>query len=201
MMTRYIFIFWLKNPAAFHNDFWSLFISMWVVAFSWVSQVVFDVMLGHDNYQIHICTGLSPLAIENESKLSKTIFTFNNVLRVLTFLINVIIFARIQAFKNKKPTKENLHQRSKFSWLVRFENKNLFDFTSNIVTAICMLLIGVSQLQTKFVNLSEINLYPYYLYEYFYTMVRAPLMFFFCFFCSFLPLTPRWLIYLALSQE
>jgi hypothetical protein len=134
-------------------------------------------MLGHDNYQVHICAGLPPLAIENESKLSKTIFTFNNVLRVLTLLINVIIFVRIQTFKHIKPTKENVHQRSKFSWLVKFENKILSDFTSNIVTAICMPLIGVSQIQTKFVNFSEINLYPYYLYEYFYTMVRAPLMF------------------------
>jgi hypothetical protein len=129
------------------------------------------------NFFVIIFFCLPPLAMENESKLSKTIFTFNNVLRVLTLLINVIIFVRIQAFKHIKPTKENVHQRSKFSWLVRFENKILSDFTSNIVTAICMLLIGVSQLQTKFLNLSEINLYPYYLYEYFYTMVRAPLMF------------------------
>ena len=51
------------------------------------------------------------------------------------------------------------------------------DLTTNIITAICLLLIGVSQLQFNFSNLSDMNRYPHYLYEYFYRLIRVPLMF------------------------
>jgi hypothetical protein len=52
----------------------------------------------------------------------------------------------------------------------------LTDTTVNIVTAVCSLLIVVSQISFKPPNMSDLNRYPYYLYEYFYTLVRAPLM-------------------------
>jgi hypothetical protein len=45
MVTRYTFIFWLKNPAAFQDEFWSLFINLWVVGFSWIAQLVFEVII------------------------------------------------------------------------------------------------------------------------------------------------------------
>ena len=176
MLMRYISIFWLKNPAAFQDEFWSLFANLWVVTFSWISQFVFDVMLGQDNYHIHICTGHPPILIENKSKLSKAI-SFNNILRILTVLINFGIFIRIQAYKYKNPAQKDVHPRSKFSWLIGLENKMLSDFTTNIITAICLLLIGVSQLQITFSNLADMNRYPNYLYEYFYRMIRVPLMF------------------------
>jgi hypothetical protein len=56
IISRYIFIFWLKNPAAFQDEFWSLLVNIWVVLFSFISQIVFDVMLGIDSIHIHICT-------------------------------------------------------------------------------------------------------------------------------------------------
>jgi hypothetical protein len=30
-ITRYICIFWMKNPGAIDDDFWSIFISLWYV--------------------------------------------------------------------------------------------------------------------------------------------------------------------------
>ncbi len=30
-IVRYIFIFWMKNPLSFHDDFWTYFINCWVV--------------------------------------------------------------------------------------------------------------------------------------------------------------------------
>jgi hypothetical protein len=39
-LIRYVYIFWLKNLASFNDDFWYLLINVWVVAFSFISQVV-----------------------------------------------------------------------------------------------------------------------------------------------------------------
>ncbi len=39
MLIRYIFIFQLKNPAGFRDDFWSYFLKLWVMLFSWISVI------------------------------------------------------------------------------------------------------------------------------------------------------------------
>ena len=33
-LVQYLFIFWIKNPAAVNDDFWSHFVSMWIAGFS-----------------------------------------------------------------------------------------------------------------------------------------------------------------------
>jgi hypothetical protein len=38
LVARYVSIFCLKNPTALPHDFWSLFVNMWVVGFSWTVQ-------------------------------------------------------------------------------------------------------------------------------------------------------------------
>jgi hypothetical protein len=57
------------------------------------------------------------------------------------------------------------------------ESKMLADLTVNLVTAVCVLLIGVSQFSLSYVHVADLIKYPYYLYEYFYRMARVPLMF------------------------
>ena len=37
-LSRFAYIFWLKNPAAFHDDFWCFFLSIWINAFGLVCQ-------------------------------------------------------------------------------------------------------------------------------------------------------------------
>ena len=31
LIVKYIFIFWMKNPLSFQDDFWYLFVNIWVV--------------------------------------------------------------------------------------------------------------------------------------------------------------------------
>ena len=33
LIVKYIFIFWMKNPANFQDDFWSFIVNVWVVMF------------------------------------------------------------------------------------------------------------------------------------------------------------------------
>ena len=33
LIVKYIFIFWMKNPENFQDDFWSFFVNIWVVMF------------------------------------------------------------------------------------------------------------------------------------------------------------------------
>jgi hypothetical protein len=54
--TRYVFIFWHKNPAIFLDAFWSFFINTWVICFSLLSQSVYAYLPGSILYinSLHI---------------------------------------------------------------------------------------------------------------------------------------------------
>ena len=30
-LSRYIFIYWMKNPTALNDDFWNLFVNLWII--------------------------------------------------------------------------------------------------------------------------------------------------------------------------
>ena len=40
MISKYIFIFWMKNPGSLNDDFWTLFILLWTIAFNAVFNTV-----------------------------------------------------------------------------------------------------------------------------------------------------------------
>ena len=45
-LTRYIYIFWLKNPAAFKDDFWCRVAVPWIKAFSFLITGVWYFLAG-----------------------------------------------------------------------------------------------------------------------------------------------------------
>jgi hypothetical protein len=62
-LLRYIFVFWLKNPGAFNDEFWHMFINIWVVGFSFVSQLPRAIIPGNQLLEYKICTGENPTSI------------------------------------------------------------------------------------------------------------------------------------------
>ena len=40
ILARYVFIFWLKNPSAVHDKFWSIFLTIWKSGFSLITNTV-----------------------------------------------------------------------------------------------------------------------------------------------------------------
>ena len=49
IFTRYAYIFWLKNPQAFKDEFWCCFIKMWTYLFAFLTQTVFVCSPGFNN--------------------------------------------------------------------------------------------------------------------------------------------------------
>jgi hypothetical protein len=39
ILTRYVFIVWLKNPAAFKDEFWAVFALIWIQGFSYIVEI------------------------------------------------------------------------------------------------------------------------------------------------------------------
>ncbi len=59
-ISRYIFVFWLKNPTAVREDFWSLFASIWIVLASTLINLVYLLMPGPHILAYYVCCGIDP---------------------------------------------------------------------------------------------------------------------------------------------
>jgi hypothetical protein len=44
IVSKYVSIFWLKNPASIEDDFWSLFVCIWSVGFSCIYNFVLGLL-------------------------------------------------------------------------------------------------------------------------------------------------------------
>jgi hypothetical protein len=172
IVSRYIFIFWLKNPAAFQDEFWSPFLNIWIILFAIVSQIIFEVILGKETINHHICTGLSP-PILNLRKLEYN--RFNAYFMPISFLLHIMLMVKIKIFKNKAKKVTDIHPRSKLADLLLMDQQSLTDLTTNILTVICAALATYSPLAVRYDDVNDFNEYPFYLLEYYYKMIRPPL--------------------------
>jgi hypothetical protein len=93
MIFRYIFIFWLKNPAAFNDDFWSVFVNLWIFLFAWLSQIAVIFGPGRPYRNYYICTGRDPTLDEH---LAEKNLSFNLGFKLFSILLHAIMGIRIQ---------------------------------------------------------------------------------------------------------
>lgn len=58
-LTRFIFIFYFKNPLAFNDDFWHQFLSIWTVIFSFSFNFVEMALIEKSTAALNLCRGTS----------------------------------------------------------------------------------------------------------------------------------------------
>ena len=170
-LTRYLFIFWLKNPAAFLDEFWSLFTNFCIVIFTMISHFVFYFMLGHDSIRISICTGSDPTHVKHPESVLK-LKSFNRILFYVTFTVHLLIVIRIQIYKWKS---SNETAKTKNIWLSKLENYSLSDMTTNILSSMSILIGAILPRLFSVENASDLNRFPNYLFEYFNSLIIPPL--------------------------
>jgi uncharacterized Tic20 family protein len=93
MIFRYIFIFWLKNPAMFNDEFWIVFINLWIFLFAWLSQLVIILGPGRPYVNYYICTGRDPT---EDQHLGEKNLQFNVGVKVFSILLHVLLSIRIK---------------------------------------------------------------------------------------------------------
>ena len=52
LISKYVYIFVLKNPLGFQDEFWYKFVFLWSTVFSYTSQFVLDFIPGKFNYNL-----------------------------------------------------------------------------------------------------------------------------------------------------
>ena len=170
-ISRFIFIFVLKNPSAFQDDFWCLFGNIWVLSFCWIGQIVSEVMLGCENINVNICSGKN-IKISEECMLILRNDIFNGTIASCSIILHVFVLVKIQIFKLKEPDPHHISPKAKISWQ-NFRESNFF---SNLIhsTTNSVLYIFMATAPHIMKKLTFDENKDYY-YDIFTRLVRIPL--------------------------
>jgi hypothetical protein len=167
IVARYFYVFRLKNPAAFQDEFWHRFLNIWTASFSFISQSAFVYLPGRQPLNYYICTGkISSEDLETPLKINRIL----GLTGVTSVLVHIVIAAKIYRFKHKVGiTEEDLVVEScgrRSNFVKSLEKQSLTDMTTTLFN-----FIGVAATVTLLskmysINPVEVNLYPNYLYVY-----------------------------------
>ena len=170
---RYIFIFFLKNPAAFRDDFWCFFIYIWVKAYSLIVEIVIHNLMAHNKLSYYICTGLDPT--EDFKKQLKVY----GVVEIGSVFVNVFIWLHIKVYKStsEKLTvqKSSLHKKE---FLKDLKGETLASFTSNLMSILGLALITVSTAYHSSLKPNDIYKHKIFLFGHYLVMPGIGVIFF-----------------------
>ena len=138
MISRFMFIFVLRNPSAFQDDFWSLFGNIWILSFCCLGQIVSELMLGCENLNTNICVGKNIFIPSECLKVTRN-DRFNGSIAFFTLIVHVFVNIKIQIFKWKRPADQHqISQKTRISWRNFLESKFL---TNVIMTTLNSILL------------------------------------------------------------
>jgi len=163
VLVQYLLIFWIKNPAAVNDEFWSLFISMWIAGLAHVYNFVKFMVPHRQPLNFYICSGTVP---DGDWSLPSN---FGAHFEVLTIVTIVCVKLKIHFFKKGAvAVEERMTPRSIFKkkfTLEAIDKGSLTTFTLSL-TGLCLfssfVVLGLKLNKLQFL---EMNVYPnYFLY-------------------------------------
>jgi hypothetical protein len=170
IMSRYLFIFWLKNPAAFNGDFWCQFINIWILIVSVLPQAIMYFLSGSSPLMFCICSGTKPtFDLKNPPPINFPIL----LLGLFCVMSYLVLGGRILLFKNKLSAEKTC--TSKNSFLKSLETQSLSDFTSSTLEIIGAGSAALLYFKIKDVTPEQLNFYPNYMFIYLIHLVNGPL--------------------------
>ena len=94
-IAQYIYIFWLKNPLAFQDDFWCWFTAAAIKLFSLCSQFIWHALTPRQPLNYFVCIGMDP------TKYAVKPFRVYGFFELMTLLIQVFVQVKIMIYKRK----------------------------------------------------------------------------------------------------
>jgi len=178
IITRYIFIFWLKNPTIFQDDFWNLFLNIWIFGFVHIIQFIYYMMPGRNYLNFYICSGQNPFT--EQQKAFKAGF-MGQLIAGFSIVVHIFVFVKISLYKKKiKVTGFNIENaqslKKKIDDFRSIETDSLTDITTSICSAAILSISAFMAIMANNTSLQDFNCFPGYLYEYFFRMVWPNLL-------------------------
>ena len=137
IFTKYIFIFWLKNPGVFNEEFWYLFSWIYLPGIAVLFQGTTFFLASLPPITFYICSGKDPG--ESYKSLSKYDGKFE-VLTLLTIIFHLFVYLRIYIFKRKS---KSIFPPSKGSTFMEMKSEELANYFLNHVLNIIVIATSI----------------------------------------------------------
>jgi hypothetical protein len=180
MICRYIFIFWLKNPTIFQDDFWTWFISIWILCFVICTQVISTMTRGHPPLYYYTCSGQNPIV---DKHIPFEIELIGLLVIGFTILTHLFISIKLHFHKKKiKPSEFGIGPtntqplKKKANFLMSIENESISDITTSVGSAVIFSMAVFFVRQANRIQIQDYNCFPYYLYEFYFRMIWPNLL-------------------------
>ena len=171
IVSRYISIFWLKNPAAFNDDFWCQFINIWILAASIIPQVVLNVLPGASPLLFHVCCGTNPNIDMNKNQ---GIINYPLLVLLIFYVMVFLVFGgKISFYKYK--IADNQPSVSRNIFMKTLEKQSLGDLTLSTWGIIGTNTAAFLYFKIRELNPEQLNIYPNYIFIYWIQLVNGPL--------------------------
>ena len=171
-VLRYLFIFCLKNPAAFNDEFWHLFIIVWCTLISFLFQVLRAMIPGNQLVEYHLCSGEDPSSMFHVPSFGRGIVEYSSL------LLQSFIYLRIWIFKNKEQSvsaEQNASNQTRESYLKDIDSKSITGLASNFVFGTCLAFGSVLIVIINFRSCDDFRSFPKFTVVYF-TYLLVPCM-------------------------
>ena len=171
-ITRHVYIFWLKNPAAFKDEFWHRFAAIWITACSGILTVVGFAGTDCKSLAFRVCNGSG--IVTNEQDLPSVLL---GVAITTSIALHVVVKVRVWIYESKaKVFPETGLVSYKSTFIKEMKKTELSSFVANLVCFFIMASAVASSVRMKTITTENLNLYPNYLLVLFVHLV-APTLF------------------------
>ena len=173
IIARYMCIFFLKNPAAFNDEFWCRFIHIWINAFSFLLHFTQAYLPGKQLISYYICSGVNPAI---DSLLPPRFNYINHFLGFVGITVHLPMSIRIFWYKHKRSNVViPLSDAAQSPHLKEIDKHSLTNFSSATVSLICMLFFAYLFSEYSKLEPADLNNYPNYFLVFWIQMIYAPL--------------------------
>lgn len=174
-ITKYTFIFHIKNPTSLQEDFWAKFILSWIIGFCFFSQLVFAILPGKNPNFSYICLGYI------DRDLLESVVKKNYIALYLAYFSIILhSFVSIRCFlfncKLRCPTmNQNRNIVSVIaSRIISLEKSTLIQSSMKMIS---LILVIVSISFPTVINATKLEIlttYPHYLLLYGFQLLLTP---------------------------
>ena len=162
VVTKYTFVYFLKNPVAIHDEFFQFFINISTLMLSFLSQSVYMRMPGRNPTSYYICMGSFPLSqLPNPVKPNLPYFSLM-ILSTFTHMITAL------KMRMAKETVVVPATQTPFSNNHVENNQDILaNLNSNIISMIWISIAGCVTYLYNELSPENLNMFPNYLIVFF----------------------------------
>jgi hypothetical protein len=166
-ITRYIFIFYLKNPLAFQDDFWSQFISIWIHGFSFLTMFVWHFVAQFQTMAIYLCAGKDPSIMRQHFPKAYGVME--------TFSIIVHVFIHLKIVRHKMKSNQN-NNNDYLNNVVQPDQCSLFNYAIHVFTILFLSTIILTIMKIESMSMEELRSYPNFVAIFYVNLLAASLL-------------------------